>query len=665
MTWKEMKHSFAGILTAFILLMAVIPLCAQDPVPVTVSGEKMVVAGKSYYLHQVLKGQTLYSIARAYAVTVDLLVSENGITGTELREGQVLRIPAAVVAQGREALRHAAEGARPAAGVTGEAPARAAGETTGRPAATGQQVPQRQQQVRSDERYIYHRVRRGETLGSIAGEYGITVRDLKRANKGLLFPREGDWLTIPREKISAGHRINGGPDLVAEADTIAADTLVVAEETELFTAPGRETEVRRLTGSFRVAALLPFYLWQNSTRTYIDSTLRDSRGNVIYREMTKDATAIYEGSLPFLETYEGILMAADSLRALGLTIELDVYDTGADSSAIKRLISSGALDHADLIIGPVFSANLDQAASWAATRDIPVVSPVPLRDRNILDNKPTLYRIFPSDNAIQDVIAREVGSRRGRNVIFLYADTLMADQATRRLWEKISMVAGSDRHGDGSRLVPFYFTGMTGKRDVYGNVTSFEAVLDPDRENMIVLATNRTPVVSAAFSAMHSLIKKYNIKVIGYPEIRDLETIDLRYYYDLELHIPTASYIDFDSPAVKAFSTAFMKKFRTEPMAESYAWRGFDIAWFFIGGLAVGGTDFLHDPGTFSPRLLSFEPEFTRQSRQTGYDNKGLFMLHYRRNMTIEVTRPWSYNYPEQKEAADKEAPSFSSPFLR
>ncbi|MCK7529927.1 MAG: LysM peptidoglycan-binding domain-containing protein [Marinilabiliales bacterium] len=53
-----------------------------------------------------------------------------------------------------------------------------------------------------DERYIYHRVRKGETLSTIAGEYGISVRDLKRANKGLLFPHEGDTLMIPRKKIT-------------------------------------------------------------------------------------------------------------------------------------------------------------------------------------------------------------------------------------------------------------------------------------------------------------------------------------------------------------------------------------------------------------------------------------------------------------------------------
>jgi hypothetical protein len=76
-------------------------------------------------------------------------------------------------------------------------------------------------------------------------------------------------------------------------------------------------------------------------------------------------------------------------------------------------------------------------------------------------------------------------------------------------------------------------------------------------------------------------------------------------------------------------------------MAESFAWRGFDIAWYFIGGLATGGKDFLRDPGIFNPELLSLEPDFRRESRVSGYENRGMFILNYRKDMTIDVRRPW------------------------
>jgi LysM repeat protein len=153
------------ITPAFILLIIMLlpaELSAQVPAPVAVeiSSQKIVFEGRVYYMHQVVKGQTLYSISKAYNVTVDQLTRANEIPPAGIKEGQMLKVPA-----------NASASASTAA------------------------VPAQQ-----DERYLYHTVKRGETLSSVAGEYGISVRDLKKANKRLLFPHEGDILMIPRKK---------------------------------------------------------------------------------------------------------------------------------------------------------------------------------------------------------------------------------------------------------------------------------------------------------------------------------------------------------------------------------------------------------------------------------------------------------------------------------
>lgn len=641
---EEKMRFFSWWRTASLLLLAVLLMPASlksqtqtpVPVPVTLSGEKIVVEGRVYYMHQVMKGQTLYSIARAYSVSVDMVARENGLVDNAIKDGQVLRIPAAAVDQGQAAMKNHRAGTQTGtAGQTGQAQqaAQSGQPGQGKPAVAGAgaQVPQKQSS--QDDRFIYHMVRRGETLGTIANDYGITVRDLKRANRGLLFPHEGDYLLIPKNKASyRSQDQRAGREQVPAgipADTAIADTMAVIDEQETFTMPGEKNRIDRLDGTVRVAVLFPFFVRENTARAYADTT-----------ERVRTGSQIYDGSLPFLEAYEGVLIAADSLRSLGLTVEMKVYDTGADSAEIKRLLRTGELDDVDLIIGPVFSYNLQQIAGWAAERDIPVVSPVPLRDSHIHENKPSLYRVFPSQEVVQDLIADEVASRQGSRVIFLYSDTAMYDPATASLWQKVKQATGDSAISGGGRVVPYFYTGVTEKRNVYSTVASFESQLDHARKNIIVLATTSTPVVSSAFSALHSLTKRYDIMVIGYPEIRGLETVDLKYYYDLELHIPSESYVDYEAPGVKSFSAMYMKKFRTEPMAESFAWRGFDIAWYFIGGIASGGKSFLKDPGTFNPELLCLEPDFSRSSRNNGYENRGMFILHYRKDMTIEVLRP-------------------------
>jgi LysM repeat protein len=598
-----LKRTSPAILLLVTLLFPA-ELSAQVPAPVAVeiSTQKIVAEGKVYYMHQVVKGQTLYSISKAYNVTVDQLTRNNEIPPNGIKEGQMLKVPA-------------------------NANATATVATAATPA-------------NQDERFLYHRVKRGETLSSVAGEYGISVRDLKKANKGLLFPHEGDYLMIPRKKITLKPSEKKPlPDSLTVPEELR-DTLIVADEKEIFTKLSENSVLKDLRGSVKVAVMLPFFINENNSRSYVDSTKKDAQGNKIYREVSMDDTWIYEGSLPFLEAYEGILIAVDSLRSLGLNIELDVYDIAGDSTELNRIIWSGKLNDVDLIIGPVFSSSLNRMAAYAAERDIPIVSPVPLRDQNILENRPTLYRVYPSASVSQDIVVRELQSHQGSNVVFLYADTLMNDPKTSSFWNRIRTAMLTDSLSDTSLITPHYFTGAIQKRDTYSGVASFEGLLKPDRENIIILAFTQTPIVSSAFSTLHTLSRKYDIKVIGYPEIGGQETIEIKYYYDLELFIPTESYIDFNSPAASSFTAVFRNKFKTEPMAGSFAWRGFDIAYYFIGGIASHGRDFLKDPGIFNPALLCLDPDFRRERPSDGYENRGMFVLHYKKDMTIEVRSP-------------------------
>ncbi len=57
-----------------------------------------------------------------------------------------------------------------------------------------------------------------------------------------------------------------------------------------------------------------------------------------------------------------------TLRSLGLNINLSVWDIKQDTIALTGLISSGALDNMDLIIGPVYSNNSALIAPYANER---------------------------------------------------------------------------------------------------------------------------------------------------------------------------------------------------------------------------------------------------------------------------------------------------------
>lgn len=67
---------------------------AYDPVPVTVSTEKVTLNGKVYLYHTVMEKQTLYSISKAYGVTVDEIYEANPtLHRTGLLKNSVILIP--------------------------------------------------------------------------------------------------------------------------------------------------------------------------------------------------------------------------------------------------------------------------------------------------------------------------------------------------------------------------------------------------------------------------------------------------------------------------------------------------------------------------------------------------------------------------------------------
>ncbi|MDR0691866.1 MAG: LysM peptidoglycan-binding domain-containing protein [Prevotellaceae bacterium] len=65
----------------------------QEPVPVETSSEQVRIGGQVYYIHPVLKKQTLYSISRHYGVNIDELKKHNPQLAEGLKEGDRLKIP--------------------------------------------------------------------------------------------------------------------------------------------------------------------------------------------------------------------------------------------------------------------------------------------------------------------------------------------------------------------------------------------------------------------------------------------------------------------------------------------------------------------------------------------------------------------------------------------
>lgn len=190
---------FLPVIALLITLAA--PTVVSAQVPVQVSQEKVVSGGKVYFMHQVQKNQTLYSISRAYRVSIDLITSENTISANGIQAGQVLRIPAhdqqaSVTTQPRQAAQQTAPPAqaRPSQQASGTSRVPAAA----RPVEVNGIMISGEKVISGGRTYYMHEVQKGQTLYSIAKAYKVTILDIDRENVipagGL---QSGQMLKIP------------------------------------------------------------------------------------------------------------------------------------------------------------------------------------------------------------------------------------------------------------------------------------------------------------------------------------------------------------------------------------------------------------------------------------------------------------------------------------
>lgn len=639
-----------------ILMIFFTPLLSQ--VAVERSKEKAVIAGVTYYLHQVRKGETIYSISRAYGITTDELIKENNAAAEGLKEGQTLKIQANLVSEVMEPqtpvqaghdesrfIYHTVKAGETVYsisktyGVTGEEILKnnpgldISKLSTGSEVAIPKEIkiPEKQnitnQHVAPNQEpgYYYHKVEKGETLSSIARQYGVTLRALRKENKDIRFPQVGDYVKIPGMK-----PVPAKPETPVTKEVV---TPVEEDKVVIMEKPSEPTPVNRLHGTFNVAVLLPFYIDENYKKEEVDSS-QIIRGKRVYKVITRPDDYIYPRSTGFIEMYEGILLAADTLRSLGINIDIHTFDITSDTARVTELVRSGKLDRMDLIIGPAHSRNLSIVASYAGKRGIPVVSPVQLMNNSVLKNNPSLFIANSSLEVAQESIARKIHDYSNSNFI-LITDSAASCCETSRLKSMILNEMASRTPSEKGNLKEIIFF----SRASYGvdSINRLSRSLSDKSGNVVIIASEDAPVMSESITEVHTLSRKYDITVFGYPDMRYLDNLDPKLCFDLGLMVYSPYWIDYSKPEVKQFISDFRNKFSSQPSEMSYAWEGYDIAYYFISGLAIHGKEFVKHPEIHNPVLLQTEFDFRRKSNTSGFENKKLFLIRYSNNYDLEL----------------------------
>lgn len=89
---------------------------------------------------------------------------------------------------------------------------------------------------------------------------------------------------------------------------------------------------------------------------------------------------------PGLEFYEGLKLAADSLRKAGTPLNVQVYDTRSNTKPVSVVLQQPELNDVKLIIGQVSYAEIRPLAEFARTKNIPFINTNTPNDGGVTNN---------------------------------------------------------------------------------------------------------------------------------------------------------------------------------------------------------------------------------------------------------------------------------------
>lgn len=574
-------------------------------------------SANGYFLHTITKGQSLYSIASMYDVTPAEIMKMNPGSDVKIKAGETLKIPQKSIEASQQVFHTIQAGETlykltQRYGITAQKICQAnpglsaenfrIGQVIAIPSKLGNSEEAIINEVKSSAQTVsstpatplkpkcrdMHRVERKETIYSISRLYGISESELIAANpelrKGKL--KKGKFLCIPYTTVTD----NTPP--ANESNKVAS----IPTDDELFNENKKEN---RKISTIKAAVMLPFMANGGNNR---DEQVR------------------------MIEYYEGFLMAVDSLKEKGVSVDLHTYDTGNNTSSIKTILAKEELKGMDIVFGPAYPEHIKPLAEFAKQNNVRLVVPFTSKGSEVFNN-PAIYQInTPQSYLYSEVYEHFTRKFTNANVVFLDAEDGDKDKA-----EFIKGLKDELK----SKHTPY--TELKGE-----SITpeSLKAVMNPELDN-IFIPISGTNV--ALIKLLPQLVvtrrdnPEYRMQLFGYPEWQTYTHDHLASFYELDTYFYSSFYTNNLFPEAVRFSSAY-RQWYSKDMANTYpkyGMLGFDTAYFFLKGLSQYGSNMEDNLNKLAVTPIQTGFKFERVNNWGGFINRKVFFVHFTKNYEL------------------------------
>ena len=565
----------------------------------------------NYFDHTIVSGETLWGITRKYDVSEQELKRINPVLESGFSAGVTIKIPV-------------------------------------------EENDLKRPKPVNKEAFIEHFVRRGETLYRLAREYDLSIPEIKKFNPVLESRNlvQGETILIPRkpneEIVNFMEEIEPGEDSVkVEVPEFESDFYEI--EMPVNVPEQCQPRENRFFDSkvYDVALFLPLFTLANDTLNrelvlpdslFLEETFAEEELNgqeeitseidtTIEEELTKEMFhGFYGNSENFVQFYEGVLIAVDSMQKAGMNIRLNVYDTQQNPDSVRKFIYAEEFMETDLIIGPVYPDVQQEVGEISSKMRIPMVSPLAPQSAKLGSN-PYLFQVNPSRDYLALKTAELVAEEYFNSNFIVFetgSSNSMAEKVVGLTKEKLYQSGyWGQSYGVDFNIYNFDEEGPFG----------FRRILSQTKENVVFVPSLNEGEVSVALSNINNLADDYSITLIGFNRYEQFSSIDLEFYFNLKLHYIDPYWVDYNDPATVEFIRNFKNNFYTEPT--NFGIQGYDVAFYFLNAIFNYGENFEDCLPYNQAELIQGNYRFEKVSAFGGYMNEGVSVINYQRNYDV------------------------------
>jgi LysM repeat protein len=550
------------------------------------------------FYHTIERGQTVYSIAMMYGVGEEDLYRLNPGSRQVIKVGDNLRIPQKEVA----------------ATVTA---------------------------AQENRNYLFHTIQPKETLYSLSSRYNVSAEAIVDANPGL---------SVATFLIGKNIRI---PLSVVSKEPEPKEKTIVTRNIE-YKVERRET-LYRISRKFNISSdelIAQNPELKNGVKAGMILTIPVKEEKPVTQKTTaakeKDANALLSapakmdkpdtikvvlllpfmaedvvpslGTTRFIEYYEGLLLAIDSLRSKGVSVHLTVRDCGYDTKKLNEILKESALQNAHLIIGVVENEQIAAVTTFAQKNGIKYVIPFTSKNDDVLSNAyvfqvntPHSYLYAKASQAAYDMFF-------DYNIIFVETNDKDDKLDFIRIFKQELL-----QHNVAYKDLSY------GGEAFYANL---EKQMRRDKRNVIIPTSGTLEALNKIRSPLRTLVESNPdiiVNLFGYPEWQTYVRECLEDFFILNTYIYTNFYADSMSPDVAGFYSKYKMWYSKTPANTfpKYGLLGFDTGMFFLDAIYHYGLNFESNLDKMNYKSLQTGFRFYRVNNWGGFINTNLFIVHY------------------------------------